>query len=204
MVLQSLLTALLLAPGTGIPPADKAAPAYAAEARVDHIAAAVAAVRGIDEESALAHSDYIDLMARTACRSSSSPLLTSCLLKVASKRCTRSPAPQACGLTLDLLIVNKVSEARFVSAENRYAIMRRASDYRTALRRTLQRHYAALALNFRLHPAAACVAEPQRCLAAAIDSYCQGQTVIRGLGWHQCTAALVFFIARHSRGLHVE
>jgi len=138
----------------------------------------------------------VDVADRSRCRSSLQRLRVACLEAAVARHCRRLPrdAGATCRALGDIMVVNKLSEGAFVSSGERYRLMRARRDYRTALHALLRRRYAALTTAMVLWPAERCGAEEHACWAAAVDGYCLAAAADRGLSWHQCAAAITWFM----------
>jgi hypothetical protein len=184
-----------------------AAPALAGEpydtgARVAYVTEALEAARATPLDVLDDTRHFLDVAERNRCKSAFHRLRVACLVEEAKRACRARRGKEnrrRCTRYADLIVVNKLSESRFLSAAEKYAIMRDHVDYRKALRAELRRRYAGIATAFLGTRRAACRPSDAGCLAAGVDAYCMEYTETHDLSWHQCAAALTWFIGTSGR-----
>jgi hypothetical protein len=170
---------------------------YGAEARAAYLQRAIDALVHADPQTVVDLRAHLDLKQRSSCSSAYRRLRVSCLLDAARRWCTRQAQPawrEGCLLYSDILVTNKLSEAKLVPAAKRYRIMQRFPDYRRELRRELYRRYALLAVELDASGAVPCGRSDPACLASGIDTYCTASAEHHDLSWHQCAGALSWFV----------
>lgn len=195
---RRLTVALALA----IPARAIAGDPYDTTARVAYVAEALEAVRATPLDVLDDTRRFLEVAERNRCKSAFHRLRVACLIQEAKRACRARRGKQSrrrCTRYGDLIVVNTLSEKRFLSAAEMYSIMRDHMDYRKALRVELRRRYAGIATAFALSSHAACRPDDAECLAAGIDAHCMEYTETHDLSWHQCAAALAWFIGTASR-----
>ena len=159
---------------------------YAATARVDYLARAIAAVRALGANGRRALEDALYSGARDRCRAALGPPAVACTIDVARAHCAdRAP----CHVAADIVLVNRRAETELVDEPTRLRLVASAPDFHAALLAELDARYAALA-------AALALAEPApitaAILPARIDRFCARHPTI---DYPRCAAALVWYIA---------
>ncbi len=170
---------------------------YSREARQAYLQEALDAVRTADQKTLTDAASYVGVMERNACRSDFRRLRVQCLIEAATRNCRGfkdRARRRRCALYSDIIVSNTLSEKALIDDERRYQIMQENRDYRRALRRELSEVYGNLAADFRLSPHYTCTRAEPKCLAAAVDSYCDERADRQNLSWQYCAAALVWFI----------
>lgn len=176
---------------------------YGAEARQSYVLRALEAIQKTDAKTLADAANYVSAMERNSCRSDFSRLRVQCLIQRAARNCRGLRDEErraACTLYSDIIVSNTLSEKVMITQADRYQIMLRSRDYRTALRTELRRIYGRMATDFRLSNHYTCTASDGACIARSVDAYCFDQSDTQNLAWQHCVAALVWFIGTASSG----
>jgi hypothetical protein len=178
-----------------------AAPSYRSDARVQHIRAALAAVRAASATQLQQQSEYARVLVHGACASGLGRLKVECLMTAARRYCRASASREACALTMDIVLSNALADEQLIAPERRYQLMRAHKDWRRALAAELRRTQGELAVDFRLQAGAA--AADARA-AESIDRYCLTTSDRTGLAVPTCVASLVWFLSTNASDGQVE
>jgi hypothetical protein len=187
---EILLALLLLA---GDHPA--AAASYERSTRVAYVQSALEAVRNTKTETLDQAYNYLSAMERSACSSAVERRRVDCLITAARRHCRTRPRAEApsCALYADVIASNVLAEKQLLTTEQRYEMMRRQKDYRSALKAYVRRVQGTLATDFKLATRSG-PAAPE--LADHIDRYCLATADVSNLSWQTCVTSLVWFIER--------
>jgi hypothetical protein len=160
---------------------------YEPPTRVDYLAHALAAVRGLGADGRAALDDALYQGARRACHADQVTPAIACQLELARATCTTPD----CALAADVILTNQRSENEFVDEATRMNILGSAADFHVGLRAELANRYAALAADFAL---AAPGADAE--LPARIDRFCSHRE--QDPSWQRCAAALIWWIGENT------
>jgi len=203
LALLALLALLIAAlplraeePATG----DAASP-YRTEVRVRGIAAALEAMRSIDDARLLNAYRYLLFVERSQCRAPLLSLKIECLMEAATRNCRTGTDAQrrVCQTVSDVLISNRLGEDTLISQEEKLDLMKAQGKgtFRERFERELRRRYANLALEMSLKAAPDELEGEQ--LAQTIESYCRRVSSTREVAWQHCASAIVWFVATSER-----
>jgi hypothetical protein len=175
------------------PAADPPAP-FGEQARVSHIAGALAAVAEATPAALKEGADYARVLERGACSAGAERLKAQCLRIAVERYCRDRPGDDAprCALYMDVVVSNVLADPRLIPPEKRYTIIRTNVDYRPALADELRRIQGTLAVDFRLREGEG---RDRPALAAEIDHYCLGDARPAAFSYPACVSSLVWFIA---------
>ena len=189
--LRALLVGALVAvsvPGAADPPKP-----FGVEARVAHIAGALAAVAEASPAALKEGLDYARVLDRGACSAGAQRLRVECLIVAVQRYCHDRGEAEArrCALYMDVVVSNALADRRLIPPERRYQIVRANPDYRPALAREVRRIQGTLAVDFRLQTGEA---KDNATLAANIDRYCLAGVDDALFSYQACVSSLVWFI----------
>ncbi|HEX3762230.1 MAG TPA: hypothetical protein VHW23_26195 [Kofleriaceae bacterium] len=175
--------------------------------RTEHIARALAAVRGLGPAGCAELDRALYDAARTRCRADAGPPAASCLIEAARTVCAGATDHARCEAAADVIVANLRGQTALIDDATRFRLVRASADYHAALAAELHRRYAALAAELVLMGGAR--AEPPgnaATFARAIDELCARRdralhacqagdaACVPSLPWSRCVAALVWFI----------
>ena len=156
--------------------------------RVEYIAGALDAVRGLGGDGRASLEDVLYTGARTRCRGAHGPPAPGCLLELARETCGDRAA---CQLAADVVLVAITSEHDLVAEQTRRRRVATSPDYRAAMRSELHQRRALLAAELVLAAPGGDDALPAR-----IDRFCARRQA--DPAWQRCVAALVWYIGGSS------
>lgn len=176
--------------------AEPAGEPYGADARVVHVAAALAAVSATPPPVLQKEMEFARSAARGACSAGTQRVRVECLMIAMDKRCRERGEAELprCRPLLDVLVANVLADERLIPTGRRYEIMRSNKEWRRALADELRRIQGALAVDFRLHAGEKAETRDTRALASAIDGYCLATANETKLPWQICVSSLVWFL----------
>jgi len=97
---------------------------------------------------------YVDVVGRNQCRSTFLSLKVECLISASRRNCNEKRTKsrkQKCHLYSDILMINRLSEKRFLTNRERYDIMKKhRKDYKQKIYQELMYRYASLVTEFSL------------------------------------------------------
>jgi hypothetical protein len=162
---------------------------YARPARLDYLARALAAVRGLGADGRATLEQQLYLGARARCRAGVTTPSVECTIELADATCDPRADRDACRLAADVILANGRAENELVDEATRMKLVAGAADYRTALLAELDARRGALAAELVLAEAAplALATLPDR-----LDRFCAQRP--RGPDWQRCVAALVWYL----------
>ena len=171
--------------------------AYDRKNRIKYIESSLHALKKEDLKSVLDVVQYIAYIDRTMCRSSIESLKINCLLSAAKSNCREKSSDllkKRCNFYSDIIVINKLSERKFISRRERYRMMKHSKNYRKTLLKELNRRYASVATDFSLTKRSKCGHDDFNCLAKGINQFCLGYADFKDLSWQYCVGALTWFI----------
>lgn len=171
--------------------------AYAPDERQLYLVRALEAIRATDEQTLADRIKYLSAMERNKCGSAFRRLRVQCLIEAAARNCRSikdKEKQEHCNLYSDVIVTNALAEKQMIPEEERFRIMQKNRDYRSALRSELRGMYGSLAAAFRVSSQYNCDPGDSKCLAKAIDAYCLDRADRQNLAWQHCAAGLVWFI----------
>jgi hypothetical protein len=173
-----------------------------AEPRADYVAGLIDAIRTSDRGALANTRKYIQIVERNKCQAPEMSLRVGCLLEAAAQNCKQLPAAKRdeCQRASDVIATNQLSERLFVPDNERFAIMSKQRDARTAIARELHRRYAQLVAELAMSSYFPGPRADSTALAAGIDQFCTERAGTRDLSWQYCVAAIVWFVATDGDG----
>ena len=138
----------------------------------------------------------VSLIEKNQCKSLFDNLTLSCLEVEITKNCNgiQGGFKRDCPLVSDVIIVNRVNEKYFVTANEKIKISENNANYGAALGQALRRRYSLLATEFIFLSSRACKESDASCLAGEINEYCTKNADSKSLSWQSCVSALAWFI----------
>jgi len=165
--------------------------------RIKYIDSSLQALKEEEPKTVLDVYQYITYINRTMCRSSIESLKINCLLSAAKSNCREKSSDllkKRCNFYSDIIVINKLSEKKFISRRERYRMMKHSKGYRKTLLKELNRRYASVATDFSLTKRSKCGHDDFSCLAKGINQFCIGYADFKDLSWQYCVGALTWFI----------
>ena len=186
--------ALVILALCGVAPAGHAEPA---QDRSGYIAELIDAIRATDHATLANTRKYIQIVERNKCQAPEMTLRVGCMLEAAAQNCKQQPAPrrEECQRASDVIATNQLSERLFVPDNERFAIMSKQKDARTAIARELRRRHAQLTAELAMSKYFPGPRADAKALASGIDRFCADRAGTRDLSWQYCVAAIVWFVA---------
>lgn len=171
-----------------------AAQEWTKEARENYIFATLNSVLSTSVEKLTKARKYFNRSSGSMCRSSISGLRLQCMMKSMDQYCRKDKPTIKCLKYADLMIVNKLSEGRFMSQREKFALLKKKGSYAKSLMRSLLAKYAAVAMEFSLYPELTCFSTSESCFARGIDDFCTFYSDEGKLPWQSCVGAIIWFI----------
>jgi hypothetical protein len=166
-----------------------------ADDRAGYITGLIDAIRATDRATLANTHKYIQILERNKCQAPEMSLRVGCMLAAAAQNCKQAANRDACQRASDVIATNQLSERLFVPNTERFAIMSKQRDARTAIARELHRRYAQLVAELAMSKYFPGPRADSKALAGAIDRFCTERAGTRELSWQYCVAAIVWFVA---------
>ncbi len=172
----------------------RSGPTHELGTRVGYLKAALTAVQRAQGDVLQQAHGNLAVYERGACSAASQRLRVECLMTAGRRYCQKRPRAEAsdCALYVDVVVSNLVAEKQLFPVDERYAIMKRAKDWRREMARQTRRMQGALAVDFQLRMGAPA---DNAGLAKSIDTFCAESADETELSWQTCATSLIWFIA---------
>lgn len=170
---------------------------YSLEERIAYIENSLQAFAVTSQKSIQNTQAYIGLIDRSTCRSSYERLRVSCLKEAAEQSCKQTGGvikSQRCRYISDTLVTNKLSESKFISSRQRYAIMKKHNEFRQHVNLALGSRYSIIAVKLATSENFDCKSKDTNCLANKITHFCQVYAPKNNISWQHCSSALIWHI----------
>lgn len=176
-------------------------PEWTLEKRVLYISESIVLFLELDQDMVADAETFIKFANKTNCRSSNYDLKVQCFLDTVEKQCEKEIAGEEefleeCLQYYDILVINKLSESRFISSRERFKIIKKYGKEKNFMKNEFMKRYAALATSFSLSKHTSCFNRQDICFAESIDQFCLEKSDKGELTWQACVGSLVWFVSR--------
>ena len=163
--------------------------------RASYIATALAVLEGSDKEVLKEAKDKVLDDIKGDCRSSILDIKVKCLMEEADRFCfSKGKDYNSCLVYHDILIANKLSISKFISARERYRIYKEKGRSKDVFDALLTERYAKIAADFSLSESLLCFEKTEPCFAKSIDHFCLDISKKGLYPWQSCVSALLWFM----------